>query len=233
LKTAAGLALWLLIADPGYAEPAVAADSLLAIPVVDIIYPRGGSILDREMLSRGRGAVDTASVRAASERRTAFSAAWDTEGPDYLRAALRIVGRPFPYREVQVVLTVSALSSMSSPMLINVRPFLPDAANPAPPGDFVEKVFHELMHHYVAPVRTTSTLMKRYASESPVVLNHLHVMALEAVVLKQLGKTDELRYLEQLYRTDPAPGDYARAWKIVTEIERPEAFVAELRQTGW
>lgn len=232
LGLAAGAATAARAVPGGTGAQAVALDSTLAIPVVDIFYPRGGSLLDRSMLSHGDGHVDSASVRLAVERRAALAALWDQEGPDYLRAALGLVGRPFPYREVQVVLTVSDFTSMSTPILINVRNFLPGAAHPAPPEDFVEKVFHELMHHYVAPARATSVLMMKYASESPVVVNHLHVMALEALVLKQLGKTDELAYLEKLYRTDPTPADYARAWTIVMETESPEAFVAELKTMG-
>lgn len=240
MSTPAAAARGLLLAAALAAPPAVRsqqaiggptppADTGLALPRVDIIYPRGGSLLDRELLSRSPTAEDSLHVREAVERRADFQAQWDREGPRYLRAAFDLAGRPFPYREVQVVLTVSRLTSMSSPLLVNVRGFLPGAEHPGPPDDFVEKVFHELMHHYVSPVRGVSALMKKYAGESQVTLNHLHVMALEVLVLRRLGQQAELDYLGGLYTSEPAPGDYARAWRIVNERESPEAFLVELR----
>jgi len=115
---------------------------------------------------------------------------------------------------------------MSAPLIINVRSFLPDAASPSPDGDFSEKVFHELMHTYVMGLTENSALRKKYENEPPSVLNHLHVMALEKFVLLKLGKTAELAYLEQEYKTDT--GAYRRAWEIVGE-EGWEVFLRELK----
>jgi hypothetical protein len=60
------------------------------------------------------------------------------------------------------------------------------------------------------------------------VLNHLHVMALEKLVLTRLHKAEELKFLESEYRTDPPPSHYKRAWEIV-EAEGYEKFVGEMR----
>ena len=63
---------------------------------------------------------------------------------------------------------------------------------------------------------------------APVVFVHLHVMALEKLALERLGQTEELRYLDEEYRTDPAPSYYQGAWEIVNrEGYRP--FLAELK----
>jgi len=118
---------------------------------------------------------------------------------------------------------------MSMPLMINVRSFLATAQNPAPPEFLSEAVFHELMHHYVSPVFATSALRKKYEKEPSVTLYHLHVMALERFALLKLGKTTELKYLDYLYRTDPAPSYYKRAWEIVNDIEGYEAFIKELK----
>ena len=207
-------------------------DRPIEIPKIDVVYPPYGTVFDRtcgDFVKSGGGAPEE--IAAAGKLRPDLQAEWDREGPGYLSVVRREIGLPFPYAEMQVVLTVCPVGTMSMPLLVNVRAFLPGrAATERPPaGDFSEKVFHELMHHYVAPVHATSSLRKKYEKESPVVVNHLHVMALEKLALTKLDKTEELRYLERLYRTDPPPAHYRRAWEIVADVEGPEPFLSELK----
>jgi hypothetical protein len=54
-------------------------------------------------------------------------------------------------------------------------------------------------------------------------------MALEKMVLIKFGRQRELKFLEQEYRSEPAPGYYRRAWQIVNDIEGADAFIAELK----
>jgi len=190
------------------------------IPKIDVIYPPYGTIFDR-------GCANEERISEAAKLRPDLQAEWDVEGPKYLEVVLHEIGLPFPYREMQAYLTVCDVSTMSMPLMINVRHFLMSSPEHPPHGDFSEKVFHELMHHYVAPVHNSSALRKKYAAEHAVVLNHLHVMALEKFVLTRLGKSEELQYLDRLYRTDPAPSHYKRAWEIVN-AEGYEAFIKEL-----
>lgn len=148
-----------------------------------------------------------------------------------MTTALREIGKPFPFREMQAVLTVcSSTGTMSTPLFINVRQYLGGAKHPAPQGDFSEKLFHELMHHYVIAAVKNSALRHKYENEPPIVLNHLHVMALEKLVLTRLGKTDELKFVEEEYRTDTDPAFYKRAWEIVNDVEGYEAFIKELKR---
>jgi hypothetical protein len=163
-------------------------------------------------------------IQETVSRRSEFQADWDKDGTQYLKAALSEIGLPFPYREMQVNLTVCPnVSSMSDPMLLNVRPYLSDADNRLPRGQFPLALYHELMHHYVRPVLSSSALIKKYAGESPQTLNHLHVMALEKLALVKVnGNTDLMGYVN----FNPA---YKRAWQIVNDIEGYEAFVQELK----
>ncbi len=203
---------------------------LETVPRIDLIYPSYGTIFDRTCSQFLReGDLKPEWIDQAGKLRSALQVEWDNEGPKYMSGVFQEIGRPFPYHEMQAVLTVCSVSTMSMPLMINVRSFLPTAHDHAPAGDFTEKVFHELMHHYVEPVHAGSALRKKYASESPVVINHLHVMALEKLALVRLGKTQELKYLDQLYRTDPAPSYYKRAWEIVNDVEGSEPFVKELK----
>jgi hypothetical protein len=117
--------------------------------------------------------------------------------------------------------------------MVNVLPFLSSVQTTVqkttPLEHFAEMLFHELMHHYVAPVNASSALRKKYATEDPVVISHLHVMALEKFALLKLGKTDELKLVDEVYRTNPAAVHYKRAWQIVNDVEGYEAFVKELK----
>jgi hypothetical protein len=116
---------------------------------------------------------------------------------------------------------------MSRPLFINMRQFLSSSKERPPHDDFTEKMFHELMHHYVHAYTAKSALRKKYASENPVTLAHLHVMALEKFVLEKLGKKDELKFLEDEYAGEPR---YKRAWEIMN-AEGERAFIEELRGT--
>jgi hypothetical protein len=51
---------------------------------------------------------------------------------------------------------------------------------------------------------------------------------LEKLALTKLGRQADLEHLDRLYRTDPLPSFYKRAWEIV-EREGHETLVAELK----
>lgn len=208
--------------------PAMAADAPPALPTIDILYPPGGSLLDRLCATDFKQPLDQKALQAAVQQRDAFQKQWDTEGPAYLSAAMSAIGLPFPYKEMQATLSVCLPDSTSIPLIIDVRPFLPGAARPAPAWEFTEIVFHELMHSYVRPILTHSELMKKYANEPPTVKYHLHVMALEKLVLLKLHRPDALKTLDHDYRNGPDPA-YKRAWEIVNDEEGYEAFVGELK----
>jgi hypothetical protein len=203
----------------------------VSLPKVDILYPPHGSIFDRTC---GRFAKENTAteelIEGAKGLRPQVEAQWAVEGPKYLSVAFGEIGAPFPYGEMQATLSVCSVSTMSTPLIMNVRQYLPGAARPAPLADFSEKLFHELMHHYVASITGDMPLRKKYSAESLVVLNHLHVMALEKLALTRLGKTDELKFLDEEYRN--APPDYKRAWEIVNDVEGYETFVKELKDAA-
>jgi hypothetical protein len=203
-------------------------------PKVHLLYPPpDGSVFDRSCpaVLKDAPVIDRQWIDEAVRRAPEFQQRWDSEGPAYLKIAFDAVGRPFPFGEMQAALTVCPVSSMSLPLIINVRGFLASAGNRRPEWFLPLLVFHELMHTYTRKVNTVSVLRKKHAAESAATLNHLHVMALEHLVLTKMGKLDELKWLDRDYRTASSPA-YKRAWEIVNDIESVEAFVAELRMTS-
>lgn len=225
------LALLLVFTGPLSAQESVAQGPL---PKVHLLYPApGGSVFDRNCadLLKADVAVDSRWVEEAVRRTPEFQRRWDTEGPAYLATAFDAIGQPFPYAEMQAAMTVCPIASMSLPLIINVRGFLASAGNQRPDWFFSLLVFHELMHTYTRSVNTSSVLRAKYSSESPLTLNHLHVLALEKFVLTALGKTEELHWLDRDYRTAASPG-YRRAWELVNDAEGVDAFLMELRTAG-
>ena len=200
------------------------------LPRVHLLYPApDGSVFDRNCsgMLKDAPAIDRSWIEEAVRRTPEFQRLWDTEGPAYLTTTFDAIGLPFPYGEMQAALTVCPIQSMSLPLIINVRGFLASAGNLRPEWQFPLLVFHELMHTYTRPVNTSSALRRKHSSESPVILNHLHVMALEKFVLTKMGKVEELQWTDRSYRTGvPA---YKRAWEIVNDVEGVEPFLSELK----
>jgi hypothetical protein len=196
-------------------------------PVVEILYPPGGSLLDRLCKNDLKLPVDDKALQAAVQQRPEFQKQWDAEGPSYMTTALSEIGLEFPYHEMQATLTVCLPASTSIPLIVDVRDFLSTAPKSTPAWEFSEILFHELMHSYVTRVYASSALMKKYRDEPPTTKYHLHVMAIEKMTLLKLKRPDQLKVIDHDYRSgDPA---YKRAWEIVNDIEGCEPFINELK----
>jgi hypothetical protein len=119
------------------------------------------------------------------------------------------------------------------PLLINGRSFLKSATHGDPNTDtyFVGVSSHELFHNFVGEnLDWPSPLIKKYQEqgEAGIVLNHLHLMALQKAIYLKLGRTHEL---DELIANDAhiGPG-YRRAWEIVNSVEGYQPFVSELQK---
>ena len=200
----------------------------ISVPRIFLVYPKNGTPFDRECGTYLQKPVEKSAIDETANRLGEFQALWDREGALFMKTALQEVGVPFPYQEMQATLTVCDLSSVSSPLIINVKNFLSLSEKQQPLWAFPEIVFHEVMHTYVRNVYDISILRKKYASEPPVILNHLHEMALEKLILLKLNRTDLLHWVDNRYR-NLFPPVYKRAWEIVNDIEGYEAFIKELK----
>jgi hypothetical protein len=208
-----------------------AQEQVQALPTIHLLYPApDGSVFDRNcsQVLKDAPVIDRTWVDEAVRRVPELQERWNKEGLAYLRTTFDAIGLPFPFREMQAALTVCPVASMSLPLMINVRGFLASAGNSRPDWYFPLLVFHELMHTYTRSVNVSSSLRKKHVSESALTLNHLHVLALEKLVLTKLGKLTELRWIDDLYRMRLSAG-YRRAWEIVNDVEGVEAFVSELK----
>ncbi|MDJ1496156.1 hypothetical protein QNI19_24680 [Cytophagaceae bacterium DM2B3-1] len=196
-------------------------------PVIYLIYLKNGGPFDKECGLSMNKPVKQEDADEILRRLNEFQKLWDTEGPVYLKTALNEIRLPFPYKEMQATLTACDFTAMSSPLIIPMKNFLSSAEKPRPLWAFPEILFHEIMHTYTRSVYEVSAMRQKYASEPAVVLNHLHVMALEKMVLLKMNKTEIYSWLDNRYRNGIP--EYKRAWEIVNDIEGYEAFIKELK----
>ena len=203
------------------------------LPAIDLVYraPRG-TIFDANCSQMFKVPINAEAVKAAVQRAPELQQLLNREIGPYLSATYAEVGMPYPYREVQATLTVCpGVNSMSAPLFLNVSQFLPTADPRVDDRYFVEMAYHELMHTYVAPASQVSSFRRKYADEDPVVLSHLHVMALQKFVLLKMGRAEELKHVVAGYRASKNPA-YKRAWEIVDQVEDYQAFVKELKDSA-
>ena len=158
----------------------------------------------------------------------ALRSEWAKEAPVLLGETVSVLNAPFRRNELTAFLTLCAIPSMSAPLIINGRLFLPSPMkqSPWPLSRFSAIVFHEILHTHLPPFYAgKSSLFAKYKDETPVVQNHLHLLALMKYVYLKLGREEQLN---DIVTTDSSGKDpsYARA---IVKIEGHESFIKELR----
>jgi len=108
----------------------------------------------------------------------AFRSEWSKEAPVLLGETVAALNAPFRRNELTAFITLCAIQSMSIPLIINGRLFLPSPMkqNPWPLSRFSVIVFHEILHTHLPPLYAgKSQLLAKYKDETPVARNHLHL----------------------------------------------------------
>lgn len=215
------------------ASPAAAADPELP----DVVLAHQG-LIERYCSAVSPTKADAVVVREVGRRLSEFSAAWRKGGPALMQATVAVTGRPYAFKDALATLHACPdMDSMSAPLLIDAGRYVRQAEPEAPLaprqlGHFTYTLWHELEHRHVGdilramPGRTTP-LLDKYASEQPVTLNHLHLFAIEQLVLRSLGREEDFHRRGGEYGSRGNIA-YASAYRIVTE-EGAEAFVDELK----
>ena len=161
----------------------------------------------------------------------ALRSEWSKEGPFLLAETVAALNAPFRRNELTAFLTLCAIPSMSSPLIINGRLYLssPMKQNPWPLSRFSAVVFHEILHtHLPLLYGGKSLLLAKYKDETPVAQNHLHLFSVVKHVYLKLGREQQLSDIVTTESSGKDPS-YARAWEIVNNIEGHEPFLKELR----
>lgn len=210
---------------------------LLAAEVPSITFAYS-QLLDDDCADLVKKPLDSQVVAESRRVLPQLETAWRQEGPQWLRATQDAVGQPFAFREAKAALVTCGLSSMSHPLIINMRRHIradePD--QPRVARQFVGAVFHELLHRYVSDIVTargkaSTPLLRKYASESPIARNHLHLFAIREAVYVRRRRSRELQEVEAFEASSPRAQHFARAREIV-QSEGFERFLKELRSSA-
>jgi hypothetical protein len=218
-------AAWLALGGLLCAAPCLAQN----LPRVELIYEY--LPFDRNCEQWRNIKIEPGWIQEVRAKIGSYQDFWNKEAPALLGMTVSEIGRPFRRKEVEAVLTLCTVSSMSIPLLINVRRFMdgPTQGKPQPMYMFSALVFHELLHTYIGYYASLkSGLVEKYRNEQPVVLTHLHLMAVMKHVYLKLGRQEQLK---EIIAWDSAAENpvYRRGWQIVNDIEGHQVFMDELR----
>jgi len=200
------------------------------VPEVALRY---SPVFDGQCSELTNSEIPPAWVETLNAKLDRFQAYWNQEGSRLLGAALEIVGKPYPHREMIATLTLCRFRSMSLPLILNMRFFLEEASQSdgrkaLPLEHFPGLVFHELLHTYLFEHRywENSILLSKYGKEAFLVKVHLHLMALMRAAYERLGLSADIKAIAEWEKSlNPS---LKRAWEIV-EAEGYRPLVRELQ----
>ena len=191
-------------------------------------------LLDQACADVGKESLTSGAVEELGKLLPELERQWRDEGPAWLTTASEVVGRPFAFREAKAALITCGMRSLSDPLIINMRPYLSatTGAKPAALTVFVDTLFHELLHRYVwdllRPDVNVIPLYEKYVKEPTVVLNHLHLFAIQDAAYRRRGRGADLERVKAFEAGLRRAKLFARAREIV-QAEGVERFLAELR----
>jgi hypothetical protein len=172
--------------------------------------------------------------KEAYSRLPEFQREWNNLAPRYLGETVKVVGKPFSRKEKTAVLMVCPKwIGIGTPLLLPYWPFLKVARKkPVNRSVFFSYMFHEVLHPYVygiVPFSKETALKKKYAKDplnkDGMITAHLHLMAIQKIVMERLGLKKELALLREADQFHPA---YSRTWKIV-DAEGALTILRELK----
>jgi hypothetical protein len=198
-------------------------------PQVDFVF--GYLPFDRSCEGWTKQPIDQSWYDELRAQLPAFRAEWSKEAPILLGETIAALNAPFRRNELTAFITLCPIQSMSNPLIINGRPFLPSPMkqSPWPLSSFSVIVFHEILHTHLPPLYAgKSKLLAKYRDETPVARNHLHLFSVMKHIYLKLGREQQLSEIVTIDSSGNDPS-YARAWEIVNKIEGHEPFLKELR----
>jgi hypothetical protein len=167
----------------------------------------------------GVGSASEVILKSIKETVPDLIANWEEDGTEMVKTLVELVKRPFPNHEYEVgLMTCPAMTSMSAPLLVNIRSVVPYFTNnqPYPPFAFTTYAFHELLHRFISHMDLDGPIFGAFKSEYPIVRNHIPVFFLQKLVLEKLDWTIRLEKLE--IRDRQMGQGYSRAWDLVKQI---------------
>jgi len=195
------------------------------------------SIFDNSCSKAVNKTIEDSAIHELSIRVNEFSLAWNKDAKSLLTTTSRLTKIPFAFHEAKAAFHLcDAFSSMSIPLLINMRYFMRSLQGDSVGSmtQFTGLIFHETLHRYIGDIikklpGSTTALLEKYKNEPTPVRNHLHLFALMNEVYRSLGLENDLRDI-MIYeqRGSRYKAVLNRAREIVN-LEGNEVFMRELK----
>jgi hypothetical protein len=157
----------------------------------------------------------------------AFRSEWSKEAPVLLGETVAALNAPFRRNELTAFITLCAIQSMSTPLIISGRPVLvrsDETKSLAIIPLLCCRFPRDLAYPPSALYTGKSLLLPKYKDETPVARNHLHLFSVVKHVYLKLGREQQLSDIVTTESSGKDPS-YARAWEIVNKIEGHESFL--------
>lgn len=193
-----------------------------------VLYFQEAWNLDAELCPSG--------VQDASEARKAIptlDADWKKHGKIFLKETEKLVGKSWMRKELSFHYHVCPdIPDLSSPLSIQMAPLIHSTRETR--GEILvgmrDTVWHELLHLYIASIidvtSLSTPLLIRHRSENNAVRTHLHLMALQQKIYRDLRRPRDAEIVRTFYLNNLP--DYFKAWELVRK-DGPELYISELR----
>jgi hypothetical protein len=158
---------------------------------------------------------------------------WDNTGKELLKVTQNLIGKVFGFeKKTANLFYCPGWPAWNMPLMIPLSPYLKTAhpSGPLPDIDFVDNVFHQLLHPYILKLLPWTHLtpsLEANFHESFATLFHLHLYAIQKEVYLELGRQDLWQMVVEKNKAFGA--SYKRAVDIVEE-QGTKTFIQELRQ---
>ena len=151
-----------------------------------------------------------------------------------MQATTSLIGGHARFHDSQATLIFCGFPSISEPLLVNMRAFIPATAKGfvSSTSVFCNTLYQMVLGRYLDDVFRarhieSTPLLEKYKDEPMVVRNNLHAYAIEQVIYKELGLSSELEAVAAHESMLRSANELKRARDIVAK-EGAERFVSEL-----
>ncbi|WP_413574681.1 hypothetical protein ACLVWU_10665 [Bdellovibrio sp. HCB290] len=200
--------------------------AITEIKLPKVIF-ESGWLLDESIAEIEGSSLNDEAIAETSSRLPEFQESWDHLGPRLLEPVMTNFGITFAEQDIKAFLLCGKLHSQSHPLLINVKRYLACLNNtPDPMHEFVEVVFHELLHILLQDRLSAwpTPSIKQFEDENFEVQAHLHLMSLQKFSHMKSGR--DIKSLEKWYG-DIGP-NYSRAWGLISDDRTFKTLLDEI-----
>ncbi len=182
---------------------------------------------------KSKAKIDPIWKNEGEKRIPELESAWNEGGKYLIRVTQNLIGKVFGFEKKSVNLFYCPQwPAWNFPLMIPLSPYLKTASGDLqlPDEDFVDQVFHQLLHPYILkllPWNQLPPMTERYINEPFTTLFHIHLYAIQKQVYTELNQPE--MWQRVLKKNLEYGAGYKRAIQIVEE-DGTQPFIQELKK---